>query len=113
MIDTITAKSVPLVKKLFPSYRKKNVFLTAATGVNLTDLNWSGGSRSEYTVVDLDTGVMSGVGDHMAAPWDNADENRRVNITPRQIIVKTGMFCGKPSTMSITVHPDTKNEIVG
>lgn len=107
MSDTIMVKDYPFIKRLMPSYRKRKAILRRLETIVLNDLNWDGGSRSEYTLADLNTGQTVSVGDHMAAPWNNLDEGRKVELKPGQVMLQTGTFCGKTATMSITAHPET------
>jgi hypothetical protein len=109
---TVDKKNVKIAA-LFPGYRKRKVVLKEGTAVTLYGLNWDGGSRSEYTLVDLNTRVVLPIGDNMTAPWDNKDEGRRVTINPGQAVVQTGTFCGKPATMFITYRPEDEALVTG
>lgn len=100
-------KNVPLIRTLFPSYRKRNVMIRATTKVAFHDLNWSGGTRKEYTAVDLRNGNAKTMrGWNALAPWNNPYEGSSVELKPGFAVVETGHFCGKESVMRIHVHPD-------
>ena len=98
---TIPTKDVKLTK-LFPDYRKRQVSLRQGTSVSLNGLNWDGGSRSEYTLVDLTTRQMTRIGNNIAAPWNNKDEGSRV--TPANAVA---FF--KKSLLFILLDVDVKN----
>jgi len=104
---TVATREVPLVKALFPSYRKRDVRIVATTRVMFTDLNWSGGTRSEYHAVDLNNSrVKSFARWSMIAPWENPYEGASVDLIPGFAIIRTGHFCGKESVLTIYVHPE-------
>lgn len=102
-------KDVPIAR-LFP-YRKRTVYVSTGTRVGLYGLNWDSGSRSEYALVHIASRRIRPMGDHMAAPWDNKDEGREVQIPEGFAVVKTGTFRGQPGGMFITVHPDSVNDL--
>ena len=105
---TVSVSDVPFVKRLFPGYRKRKVVVKNGSAVTLSNLNWDGGSRSEYFLVDLVRNTVIPIGNNTAAPWNNPDEGRSVTVEPGTAVVKTGTFCGKPSTMVITFNPADK-----
>jgi len=109
---TVTKKDVKIAS-LFPSYRKRKVVLYEGNSVSLTGLNWDGGSRSDYTLVDLNTRATVTIGDHMSPPWNNKDEGRKFDLKPGQAIVRTGTFCGKQATMFITHFPGEEKLVTG
>ena len=103
---TVPTKSVVLIKRLFPIYRKRDVCIQVSNKVTFSDLNWSGGSRSTYTLVRLDdNATMSLAGWSTLAPWANPYEGAEFEMRPGFLVVQTGHFCGKESRMRIYVHP--------
>jgi hypothetical protein len=98
------------LRKSFPAYRKRSVRIVKANRVTTTDLNWSDGTRSEYHVVDFAHGdrgevkLMSAW--NMLAPWNNSYEGSVIDLTPGRGIIRTGMFCGKQSMLTLYIHPD-------
>lgn len=103
----IAKKDFPLASS-FPSYRKRKVRIVKTLRVSIQDLNWSGGTRSEYHSVQL-TGSGGGVATYhswnMTAPWDNIREGSYVDLAPGKAMVRTGHFCGKESVLTMYVHP--------
>lgn len=87
-------------------YRRRTVWVEAAESVTTYGLNWSGGSRSEYTALTLEgkkVGDMSRY--NMIAPWQNPAEGARLPIPQGVVVVKHGFFLGKPSHATIYVNP--------
>jgi hypothetical protein len=87
-------------------YRKKQYALNVTEKVTLQGLNWSGGSRTQYTAVSLythdsDTPVLS-----VAPPWNNPFEGATIEIPLGVVILEHGHFCGKPSVMVVHVRPE-------
>lgn len=87
-------------------YRKKTVRIWTGTHVTLTGLNWSGGSKTQYHAFSLEDGKLSSPRLDGPPPLANPAEGARVEIPPNTIVVSTGFFCGKPSTMYIHVRPE-------
>jgi hypothetical protein len=91
-----------IINATFPEYRRKKVYLYANETVTLHDLNWSGGTRSEYRTCTLN-GQPAGT----AAKYNAMDraEGATIPIPQGHAVVSCGYFCGKPSMLSIYVHP--------
>ncbi len=98
-----------------PGYRKRFVYIDAKEVVELQDLNWSGGTRSQYRGCTLD-GRPTGNADkqNQVAPWDQIyGERARVPIPPGMVLVRSGHFCGKVSTATIYVNPADMPKLLG
>jgi hypothetical protein len=105
-----------LMSKAFPDYRRKAVSIVPSTSVALTELNWSGGTRSEYCMLTIDpAGNITAVpiGDHMSHPANNRDEGRIVLLDLGTVLVRAGLFCGKPSLASVYVRPEDIERVLG
>ena len=109
----IPTKAVSDIAKAL-GYRRKKVCVYASESVTLHDLNWSGGTRSQYHALKLSNLenyqeisdiVRSRTFLNEPAPWNNAYEGAEVPLAPGLAIVRTGTFCGKESLMAIYVHP--------
>ena len=106
-MKTIEAKKVKsIINATFPDYRKRKVFIQTADKVTFYDVNWSGGTKSEYRACTIDgrpfeTRVNMGG----PAPWNNPYEGLTVQIPPGMVVVSGGHFCGKVATLSITINP--------
>jgi hypothetical protein len=95
-----------IVKATFPSYKRRKVYIRATETVHIQDLNWSGGTRSEYHACTLD-GRSLGSLDHYSqlAPWDNPAEGQQLPVPAGAVVVRGGYFCGKESLLAIHVNP--------
>ena len=101
---TVEAKSIPWLKLIS---RKKKAIITPTTSVTINGLNWSGGSRSVYSAVDLATGqIKTATHTSNPPPWANPYEGQQLEIPRGIAIVSHGTFCGKPATPIIYAHPD-------
>jgi hypothetical protein len=96
-----------IVKATFPSYKRKKVMVRAAKSVELQDLNWSGGTRSEYRACTIDGRELGDSAKFNAmAPWDRRNpEGQSVPIPAGAVMVRGGYFCGKESLLCIYVNP--------
>ena len=107
-IITVATKDVlAIVRAADPSYRKRQCRIVPSATVTLHDLNWSGGTRAEYTTIDLATGLrIADTAKYSAlAPWRNPAEGASLPIPEGIVVVQTGHFCGKVATAWIYVNP--------
>jgi len=106
-LEVPTKDVAQIIKATFPSYRKRKVHIRACETVSLQDLNWSGGTRSEYRACTLDGKSLGGLDRFNAmAPWDSRQiEGVSLPLMAGAVVVRGGHFCGKESTITIHVHP--------
>lgn len=93
-------------------YRKKTVRVWPGTHVTLSGLNWSGGSKTQYHAFSLVDGRLSSPRFDGPPPWANPVEGVRVEIPLDTVVVSTGFFCGKPSTMYIYARPENMPQLL-
>lgn len=95
-----------IVAATFPNYKRTKVLISAAEKATLSELNWSGGSRSEYRACTI-AGEAAGstARYNQCAPWRNPAEGMEVPIPPGMILVRGGSFCGKESMLCLYVNP--------
>lgn len=100
------ASIAAIVRATFPEYKRKKVYVYSRDSVTLTDLNWSGGTRSEYRTCTL-AGEAIGSTEKYAqlAPWNNFAEGKTIPIPPGFVVVRGGHFLGKPSILSLYINP--------
>jgi electron transfer flavoprotein alpha subunit len=87
-------------------YRRKKVQIVPAETVTLQGLNWCGGSINRYHAVDLVTYKSTTQNFSAPHPMFNENEGARVKLPVNGAIVRTGVFMGKDSIMTIYVRPD-------
>lgn len=102
----VPASAVPnIIGATFPSYRGKTVSLVPAENVTVTNLHWSGGSRSQWAACTLDGRAQGNSGALSAAdPW-RQPHSHQVAIPPGSVMVENPIFCGKPLPLRVYVHP--------
>lgn len=95
-----------IVRATFPDYRGRKFKVAATESATLHDLNWSGGSRSQYRSCTV-TGHPIGSADRFnrLAPWDHQAEGARVPVPPGAVLVRHSMICGKDTGLTIYVNP--------
>lgn len=106
-IIAVTRKEVnPIVNGTFPNYKGRKIRVCPSESVTLSDLNWSGGTRSQYRAVTLD-GIPAGNIDryNQVAPWLNPVEGLSVAIPQGIVVVEHTMFCGKDIGLRIWTNP--------
>ena len=104
--------AAPFRRVLPTYYRKRKVIVIVSDTVTLSNLNWDGGSRKDYTALTLDglrvTGNMAKYA--MMAPWSNPAEGKTLPLPSGYIVVSGGTFCGKPAAITLYINPhDTRH----
>ena len=100
------AQVASLIAATFPDYTGRKFRVIASKLVTIMDLNWSGGSRSQYAGCTLDgmpTGNLAAW--NQVAPWRNAAEGSQVEIPRGACVVKHSISCGKDVGLTFYVHP--------
>jgi hypothetical protein len=86
--------------KHFRAVVTDSVFIPADAGT------WSGGSRTVYTAIHLESGETKAACDTMSAPWDESRKDQRVELKDGFAIVAHNIFCGKDLGLVIYVRPE-------
>jgi len=127
MRTEITLRSAPEVKRLIlranPDYRKRQAVVATfpESGGVYVNSYWDGGTKDEFAVVHIETLAMLSLPTSSHPYFDIArhgiqGENAAVvvdhygNVTLKTLpdgyaLVRTGWFCGKPSTATVYVLP--------
>jgi hypothetical protein len=103
----INPTDVPhIIRATFPGYTGKKVEVRASESVTISNLNWGGGSRSQYAACTLD-GEPTGnaFAANQADPWKNKVEGQSVAVPPGHALVEHCLFCGKDLGLRIYVNP--------
>lgn len=89
----------------------RNAIVECRATVNTYGTWWDGGSKEEYRFVRLADGVCrsSGAPTQPFGPVTSVE----LTLTPGEVVVQTGTFCGKPSTMHVYCHPDDLCRVLG
>ncbi len=97
----------PLIRATFPEYRGRTIRVEFRENVSLQDLNWSGGSRTQYRACTLSgEGLGSSAKYNAMAPWDSRQvEGQTVAVPPGACMVRHSYFCGKDVGLTITINP--------
>lgn len=115
-MHTITLKDSPEVLRVIraadATYRKHKAWLHAAETVALSGTYWDGGSRDTWTAVDLATGRSKGAPQYDPAQFGGPATAPVVAIPEGVAIVRTGIFCGKPATASVYLHPSNMAKLL-
>lgn len=101
---------VPIIKATFPNYRRHSVIVDTSGACTLQDLNWSGGTRSEYRACTV-PGIL-GSADTIPArrdinaphPLDNMHEGQTCVVPVGAVVVQGGHFCGRVSRLNIYIN---------
>lgn len=104
-METITLKDRPdlqkIVKMVDGKCRKAKAFLHRRNEVTLSGTYWDSGSRSQYYLVNLNSGTVTPCASFAPVQFGGPREDRVQKIEPGFAVVETGTFCGKPATPSI------------
>ena len=93
------------IVKLVGSKKRKAILARPTDKVTMGGTYWDGGSRSDYFLVDLKA-MQARPLPHVSPPqFGGPKEDPVINLEPHQAVVEAGIFCGKPSTPTIYLHP--------
>jgi len=103
----------PIINATFPKYRKRKVIITVTNKVTFYDVNWHGGTKSEYRACTVaGEPIKSKVNMGVPAPWNNPYEGLEIDLPKNAVIVESGYICGKARTLCIYVHPDNMPKLL-
>lgn len=85
--------------KQFRAIVTDSVFIPADAGL------WSGGSRTTYRAINLESGGTRAVSDNVSAPWSESRADQRIALRDGLAIVSHVYFCGKDLGLTIYVNP--------
>ena len=95
-----------IIRATFPEYRGRKIKVYATEKVSVHDLNWSGGSRSQYRACTLDGRTLGNLDRYNAMhPWSNPAEGATLPTMTGACVVCHTIFCGKDVGLRIAVHP--------
>ena len=110
MLHKVKLTTAPEVKAIvlaaFPSYRKHDAYLSPHIEVCLSGTYWDGGTRHEYVAVDLASKHSQGAPRYNPPQFGGPAISPRVELPVGVAIVAGGVFCGKPATATVYIHPD-------
>lgn len=92
--------------KTVGSRKRKAMVSRHSCNVTLSGTYWDSGSRSSYSLVDLNTMQVQPQAHHAPVQFGGPREDPVIVLLPHQAVVKTGTFLGKPATPVVFLHPD-------
>ncbi len=87
---TVATKDMPPVLQVLLHKQTCEVVLTDSVTISQCDLEWSGGTRYEYALVELATGIVKPIKSAVTFGWKSGF-----------VVVRTGVFCGKPTNGTV------------
>ena len=108
----IDRKDIPTsLSRAMGGYNGTKFRITGTERVTFHDMQWSGGTRSTYTVVNLETGETKPLQDPRAFP-QNMGQPGSAEIELNWCVVEHSMFCGKDHGLTFHVHPDNMAKLL-
>ena len=113
-MDTIYLENTQVPAHLRGNYsgRKFSAIVTDTITISSHDGLWDGGSRTTYSLVNIETGESVPASDNMSAPWDNTRQDRTVTLRPGFAAIRHSIFCGKDMGLTFYVHPDNAAKLL-
>lgn len=95
-----------LLAATFPEYAGRTFKIEPAKTVTFWNLNWSGGTRSQFRACSI-TGQKGGTMDryNAAAPWNNPAEGKTIELPAGAVIAEHSEFCGKDCGVTFYINP--------
>jgi hypothetical protein len=97
--------TTPKVKELTGT-RKRDFYLNLRQSIS-TDSYWDGGSRTQYEVLNIDTGARF-IPPAGSYPWTTQNI---YTLKPGDVVIATGVFCGKPARPSFSCLPEDNDRV--
>ncbi|MCP3907336.1 MAG: hypothetical protein GY712_04895, partial [Oceanicoccus sp.] len=99
---------IPPYLRNIGGYKGRKFEAIITSKCTLTGTNWSGGSRSRYTLVRLNDGKQGGSfgGSDAPAPWSNKVEGREIDIPIGYAVVEHDYFRGKDMGLTFYINPE-------
>lgn len=94
-----------LLAATFPEYTGRTFRVEPATTVTFWNLNWSGGTRSQFRACSV-TGEKGGTMDryNAAAPWNNPAEGKTIEL-PIGAVIAERADCGMRTEITFYINP--------
>ena len=73
---------------------------------------WSGGSRDQFRLVELETGKEVDAINHGLAPWNNARQDVKIPLLKGLALVRHTIFCGKDMGLTFYLHPENASKML-
>ena len=95
-----------IVAGTYPDYRGNKIRVIPAETVTFQNLNWQGGTRSQYRACDLSGGPLGSLDKwNQVHPDRNAAEGGEIRLPEGAAIVEHSLFCGKDTGLRIYIRP--------
>jgi hypothetical protein len=103
---------VPQQLRAHYSGRKFRAYIVESVTVPADSGTWSGGSRSVYFGVRLDTGERVKLSDTFSAPWDEGRQDVTLELRPGVAVVEHSIFQGKDMGLEFYIHPESAAKLL-
>lgn len=106
-MNTICLEPNQVPKCLLNGYKGRKFEAKICESVTLHDTSWSGGTRSTYTMVHIETGKQAPIpGNPAPTHFGGNMEGNKIELKPDFAIVKHCIFCGKDMGLTFYIHPN-------
>lgn len=96
-----------LVKATFPNYSGRTFTAEQAERVTFHDLNWGGGTRNQYVVVDMVGGRVADLRPlSRVHPAQQPMEGQVIELPAGVVVVEHSTFCGKDCGLRFYFNPN-------
>ena len=107
---TLTKRQAwPIVQGAYPEYTGRKFRLKFEERPYVYDTNWGGGTRNQYTLVQLGSEKASRSFPSFT-PWANPIEGERFPMRPGFALVMYSIFQGRDCGITIYAHPDDETK---
>lgn len=95
-----------IVAGTYPDYRGNKIRVIPAETVTFQNLNWAGGTRSQYRACDLSGGPLGSLDRwNQVHPRDNAAEGGEIRLPEGVAIVEHSLDRGRDTGLRIYIRP--------
>lgn len=106
-----TKQAKPFSTLAFPNYTGRKFNLESRGGkCYFYDLNWSGGTKSEYIIIELSSLEIKPV--TALAPWIEYKEGLGIEIPSGFMVVCHSIFCGQDIGLTFYINPQDASKLL-
>jgi len=107
-MDIVSLQTGSMLKEIvgLVSKKRKAIIARPSGSVRISGTYWNGGSRSSYFLVHIASKRVQPLAHHSPPQYGGPKEDPIQMLEPGYAVIEAGVFCGKPATPTVYLHPE-------